>query len=194
MKKTLSFLLALMMVIGMMPIHAIAADVPSATITMSTNAEGDLSIGDEFTITASLTENPGYAAMTLKLKWNQSVVQFLGFDTEFNDDEEEVPKDSILGGSIVVNNEVGKITCARTKDNTKTGTLFTAKFKVVGYGECDIGFASFTSDLFHQFRSLPGNQLVGVEPIRFISPIPKFHFVHAKSKTFCRSQCFTVRE
>ena len=139
MKKALSLLLVLTLILGVFPISVYAEETTAATITMTTDATESLKIGDTFSVTAALSNNPGYASITLTLLWNSNVVKFTGFATEFDEDEEvDVLKDTIIGGNIVINNDVGIITSGRTNNSSKNGTLFIANFEVIGYGQCNI--------------------------------------------------------
>lgn len=141
MKKVISLLLAIVMVIGLLPTAAFAAETDPA-ISFETTFEDTMTVGDTFTVTASLANNPGMATMTLSLKWNEDAVKFNGFATEYDEDMEE----DILVTDVfktvwepVVNYELGIIVAARAKDTKKEGTLFVANFEVVGSGELGIG-------------------------------------------------------
>lgn len=141
MKKVMSLLLAIVMAIGLLPTAAFAAET-DPTISFDTTFEDTMTVGDTFTVTASLANNPGMATMTLSLKWNEDVVKFTGFATEYDEDLEE----DILVTDVfktvwepVVNYELGIIVAARAKDTKKEGTLFVANFEVVGSGELGIG-------------------------------------------------------
>ena len=141
MKKVISLLLAIVMVIGLLPTAAFAAETDPA-ISFETTFEDTMTVGDTFTVTAALANNPGMATMTLSLKWNEDAVKFNGFATEYDEDMEE----DILVTDVfktvwepVVNYELGIIVAARAKDTKKEGTLFVANFEVVGSGELGIG-------------------------------------------------------
>ncbi len=138
MKRTIALLLTIAMVVIMLPLTLVADSEPA--ITLSTDAANNLAVGDNFTVTATLANNPGYASLTLILNWNSDVVEFKGFSTTYDDDSEmDVLTDSILGSSTVYNQESGIVTVARANNSSKNGTLFIANFEVVGNGNCEIG-------------------------------------------------------
>ena len=91
MKKAISWLLAIIMVISLLPMSALAAQIPAegGKIIFSTTFTNDMGVGDTFTVTATLDENPGMAAFTNRLKWNKDVVTLTAFETEYDEDEEE---------------------------------------------------------------------------------------------------------
>lgn len=140
MKRALSLLLAIVMVLGLVPMAAFADGEP--TISFETTFEDSMIVGDTFTVTASLANNPGVASMTVSLKWNDEAVNFTGFETAY---DEELGEDALVTDVFksvwepVVNHELGIITAARTKDTKKSGTLFVANFEITGSGELGIG-------------------------------------------------------
>ncbi|MBQ0133837.1 MAG: Ig-like domain-containing protein [Clostridiales bacterium] len=145
MKRTLAMLLAVVMLIGMLPTLALAAGTP--TITLTTDAAAAPAVGDTFSVTATLADNPGFASITLSLVWNDEAVSFTGFREI--DDDGDILLDSILSGySPVYNQEKGIVTAARATNSTKNGKLFVANFKVIGSGNFDIAlmknFPDFT--------------------------------------------------
>ena len=46
------------------------------TVYFDTDFENDMTVGDTFTFSAYLENNPGMATMTVSLKWNEDVVKF----------------------------------------------------------------------------------------------------------------------
>ena len=88
MKKALSFLLAIVLVLSMIPTVTFAAN-GDPTISFETTFEDTMKVGDTFTVTASLANNPGLAGMVLTLKWNEDAVKFNGFETEYDEDDED---------------------------------------------------------------------------------------------------------
>ena len=140
MKKTISLLLAIIMVLSLIPITAFAAD--TATISFDTTFTEGMAAGDTFTVTANLANNPGVAAMTLTLKWNEDVVKFNGFATEYDGEMEE----DVLVTDVFktvwtpdVNHQVGTLGAYRNTNTKKEGVLFVANFEIVGSGELNIG-------------------------------------------------------
>lgn len=138
MKRVFSVFLAIVMLLGILPAAAFAEEAP--VLSFATTAAENPKVGDEFTVTASLSANPGLASVVLSLAWNTTNVQFQGFETVYDEDEEEdVLKTEVLSNfTNVANHEKGVIASARTKDNKKIGTLFVAKFKVIAEGDFEI--------------------------------------------------------
>ena len=135
MKRTIAVCLALIMMIGLLPVSVSAAG--PAEISFTTTFEDGMTVGDTFTVTASLANNPGVASVMLTLDWNSDAVQFTGFDKY----EDDFPVSEVLearGWTAVANHTLGTITASRTADNTSNGTLFTANFKIVGSGDLNI--------------------------------------------------------
>ena len=146
MKKFLSLLLAVMMVVGMFPVTVMAEE--HATITMTAD-KSELEVGDTFTVTAELSGNTGLAAFKLKLQWNEAVVKFNGFSMEYDEDEEiDVLYSDVFVSSFnpTVNQEKGIITGGRTKNSTKNGLLFEANFEVIAAGDCQIALMKVFPD------------------------------------------------
>ena len=142
MKKTLSLLMAIVLVFSMIPTVAFAAE-GDPTISFETTFEDTMTVGDTFTVTGSFVNNPGVVTMTLSLKWNEDVVKFTGFDTEYDEDEEaDVLVSDVFGAmATVFNNDLGIIAASRTQgtNTKKTGTLFVANFEIIGSGELELG-------------------------------------------------------
>jgi len=140
MKKTLSWLLAVAMVLSMMTMAVSAAET-DPTISFETTFEDTMTVGDTFTVTAFVANNPGVNAMTVSLKWNEDVVNFTGFETEYDEDlEEDVLVTDVFKTvwTPTVNYDLGIITAYRAKDTTKSGKLFVANFEIIGSGELGI--------------------------------------------------------
>ena len=139
MKKTISLLLILVMVFTMLPSVALAAADP--IIDFETTFEDTMTIGDTFTVTANLSNNPGVNALTFSLKWNEDAIRFTGFEMEYDEEaEEDVLVSDVFGVfTTVANHELGIVTGARAKDSKKNGVLFVATFEIVGSGELEIG-------------------------------------------------------
>lgn len=139
MKRVLSLLLTLVMVFSLIPVAAFADG--NAAISFETTFAETMTVGDTFTVTANLANNPGMATMTVSLKWNEDAVKFNGFETEYDEDMEEDVLVTDVFKSVwepVVNYDLGIITASRTKNTTKSGTLFVANFEIVGSGDLEI--------------------------------------------------------
>ena len=137
MKRMIALLLAIFMVVGMFPTTVLAAETDPA-ISFSTTFADTMTVGDTFTVTADLANNPGIAAITLSLKWNDAVVKFTGFEKY----EDDFPVSEVLearGWTVIPNHELGIIVSYRTTNNSDNGSLFTANFEIVGYGDAGIG-------------------------------------------------------
>ena len=141
MKKALSLLLSIVMVFSLLPLTAFAAEGETTISFETTFAEG-MQVGDTFTVTGYLANNPGMCTMTLSLKWNDEVVKFTGFATEYDEESEEELLVTDVFKSVwtpEVNHELGIIVTYRAKNTTKEGTLFVANFEVIGSGELGLG-------------------------------------------------------
>ena len=142
MKKTIAFILAIVMVFSLMPMTAFAAE-EDGTISFETTFTDDMAVGDTFQVTGLLSNNPGIYTMTVSLKWNEDVVRFTGFDTEYDEDEEaDVLLSDVFSAmpALVYNNELGIIVGCRTgaTNTKKNGSLFVANFEIIGSGDLDI--------------------------------------------------------
>lgn len=135
MKKVLSLLLAVVMVLSLMPI-ALAAE--TATFSAVASKES-LEIDEEFTVIFSLNSNEsGFGSFQTSLNYDKDVLEFVELATEYN----ELTDSDVLAGSIIplatYNTETGAIAFAANKNNTKTGVICTATFKAKAAGSSKI--------------------------------------------------------
>ncbi len=146
MKQILSLLLAVVMVLSM-SVSAFAADNGVSIELVPSSAE--LTVDDEFTVTANVTVNSGFNALDIQLTYDTAVVEFLGFASSYDEDagEDVLTSDFAAGSLISYNNTDAKIALARTNNSTKTGTLFTANFKAIGEGDANIAYNSETINM-----------------------------------------------
>ncbi|MBP1569623.1 MAG: Ig-like domain-containing protein, partial [Oscillospiraceae bacterium] len=116
-----------------------AEEVSGPKITLSTDAES-LAVGDKFAVTATLSGNEGFNAITLKLDWNDSAVEFTGFNVIEEDGEKYLDSElaDVRNLTLEFNQDKGIVTAARTSDTTFNGVLFVANFEVTGNGEAEI--------------------------------------------------------
>ena len=136
MKKTLALILALTLVALILPLNLFAE---ATEIVLTPDPVEGLSVGDTFTVTATLSGNPGFASLGLNLLWDSAVVEFTGFVTEYNSFvKKDVLKSSIIAADAVYNNDTGIIGVTRTEDLTEDGILFVANFTVIATGDCGI--------------------------------------------------------
>ena len=172
MKRTFALLLALVMVIGMMPLSVFAEETTVSTISVTTDA-ADLTVGDQFAVTVSISDNTGFASMILGLTWNSDVVKFTGFETEYDEEEEVyVLKDTILGQLVEYNEANATVGNARTSNTKKNGTIFIGNFEVVGYGDCGIAIRSENFELvdLDEVPLNPNFDLSSVENLTVAAP------------------------
>ena len=145
MKKTLSLVLAIVMVFSLMPMAVLAANT-DPTVTLHTTFEEGMGVGDTFTVTATLTNNPGFFAITHTLTWNEEVVEFTGFTTVYDEDEDaDVLKSDVLG-NFTTETGHGIMVGDRTKDSTKNGMLYEANFTIIGIGSLELGMVGEYGD------------------------------------------------
>ena len=116
-----------------------AEEVSGPKITLSTDAES-LAVGDKFAVTATLSGNEGFNAITLKLDWNDSAVEFTGFNVIEEDGEKYLDSElaDVRNLTLEFNQDKGIVTAARTSDTTFNGVLFVANFEVTGNGKAEI--------------------------------------------------------
>ena len=141
MKKALSLLLAIVMVFSLLPVSAFAAETKEGgKITFTTTFTEGMTVGATFTVTATLSDNPGFASFTHQLKWNEKVLKFNGFDL----DEDGYPTDSDIFGrwKPTVNDETATITAASDSDYKKNGLIYTAKFEIIAGGDLGLGLTT----------------------------------------------------
>ena len=159
MKKVLSMLLAIVMVFSLLPISAFAAET-GGKITFTTDFTNDLGVGDTFTVTATLSENPGIASFANQLKWNESVLEFSGFDVY----EDGYPVSDVLearGWTAVADNDTATVAAARSNDNTGNGILYTANFKIISEeGELGLGLTTTEFGQKFTFADSDGNDIM----------------------------------
>ncbi len=133
MKKLISMLLAVLMVVGMFPITALAEENP--TITLTSNIS-EAEIGDTVEVTAAVANNPGFSSMVLSLQYDEEVLEFEGIKKEQNLYGQEVTAGLFGAGTCEYNGN--KIAYAGTSDIAVNNTLFIAVFEVIGSGETDV--------------------------------------------------------
>ena len=153
MKKTVSMLLVLAMVLTVIPMSVFAAE--AVTITFDTDFTNELEVGDTFTVTATLENNPTIGTITLSLVWNEKAVQFTGFNMNGRALASDVLNSTLGYAAPVVNN--GKIVAADALGYDLDGVIFTANFEIVGEGELGIGLNTDTAFDF-QIRNLEGTE------------------------------------
>lgn len=151
MKKTLSLLLAIVMVFSLLPLTAFAATA-GGKITFTTTFEEGMTVGDTFTVTATLEANPGIASFANQLTWNDKVLQFEGFTTAYNEaDEEDQLVTDLFPSSWVVNHDIGYAALARSKNTSKLGQLYEANFTIIAGGDLNLGLAQTQPDIDENF-------------------------------------------
>lgn len=163
MKRVLSLLLAMIMVLGMLPVSAFAAGGP-ARIYFEVSGLKELQkertenpefsvIGKRFTVSAYLKNNPGIASFTNTLRWNHNVLRFVEFEKSDGDFDSEVLWSK--GWSSEVNDTDAIVGGMNTKNSSKNGHLYTAVFEFIAEnGELGLGLQT------EQFES-------GTEPFIF---------------------------
>ena len=165
MKKTVSLLLAIVMVFSLLPISVFAAEA-GGKITFTTDFTNDMGVDDTFTVTATLSENPGINAFANQLKWNEQVVEFLGFKTEYDEDEEDyitVTEVFSQSGWLVDTNINGSIAAARTNNKTKNGVLYVGEFKIIAdEGSLELGLTTTEFGQKFTFASEDGTDIMPV--------------------------------
>ena len=139
MKKALSLLLAIAMVLSLMPMAAFAATPP--TFYFETDFSTDLGVGDTFTVTCKLKDNIDYfSGVTLSVDWNENAVAFTGFQKNGRVLASEVFDVSQGYQAPVINWDLGIIVTNDLQGYDLEGVVFTANFEIVAEsGELGIG-------------------------------------------------------
>ena len=156
MKKILSLLLALVLVFGMMPMTSFAANQTGGKITFTTDFEEGMEAGDTFSVTATLSDNPGIASFTNSLSWNEDVVKFTGFSTNSRG---KLDTEVFMYDTTVFNNQTGIITAALDYNNTDNGKIYTANFEILAGGEMGIGLATTEHGSKFTFADVNGSDI-----------------------------------
>ena len=129
MKRIMSLFLSMLLVICM-AFPTFAAESTQLELEVS-NAEP--AVGEEFEVSVNLTANTGISGFSMKLLFNENVLEFLGYKY-MEDDEETLDSIFSSGGLISVDEDTCSIAIARNSNSKKTGTVFTAKFKAKATG------------------------------------------------------------
>ena len=148
MKRLISVLLVLILVISTMPMAVFAAE--TATISLTSTFSDEMTIGDVFTVTASITNNPTFLTTTLSLKWNEDVVKFTGFNKNARG---SLVSDVLIYGTVVANDANGVVACADTIGYDADGTLYTANFEIIGSGDLELGLKDTDATEFEMIGS-----------------------------------------
>ena len=138
MKKALSLLLAIVMVISLLPMAAFAAEA-GGKITFTTTFKDGMTVGETFTVTATLSENPGIASFAHQLTWNDKVLKFAGFANDPDDEDYKYTEVMAKGWVVVTNDDTGYFTASVESNKTKNGDLYTAKFEIIAGGDLGLG-------------------------------------------------------
>jgi len=134
MKRILSILLVVLMVMGAVPGMVFAADAIITAEADKTSAD----IGDIIEVTYTLTNNPGFTNVGIRLDFDEEVLKFKGLKTNEYD-----LVDGMLGTAVAntepYSEQYGFITFAKANAVTKDGKLFVAVFEVIGSGSVTAG-------------------------------------------------------
>ena len=142
--------LAMLLTTVLTPFGALAAG--NAQVTLVSSATGALKPGDEFTVTPTLADNPGFAGVTWKLEYDNTALEL----TKITADGRKAGH--LLGyGTFVSNVDYGNnnLVYANATCETENGELCTLTFKVrenAAAGDYTINVA--TSDAEFKFVAL----------------------------------------
>lgn len=141
MKRFLSLLMALAMVLSLLPVAAFAdGTTPSITATAD---KTEAAIGDTVEVTFTLANNPGFNQADMTLSFAQNVLQFTGLKTikvgSVNITDGNFAAGTTEINAIVGNEKYGNIQYASGDPLSEDGALFTALFTVIGAGDTTVG-------------------------------------------------------
>ena len=139
MKKWISLLLVVLLLVSVLPVGAFADE--GITITATANATDALNIGDTLEVTFKMSNNPGFLAAEFTLQYDSNVLSFTGLKEKKDEDSGDMILDGTLKtGTIAVNKDTGKIAWANATEITGNNPkLFVAQFKVLGTGNSAVG-------------------------------------------------------
>lgn len=139
MKKIISMLMAVFMLISMFPVTAFAV-TGEPRIYFETTFEEDMTVDDTFTVTAILENNPGVNAITVTWDWNDKVVEFVDF---VYDSDGFFVSDVMWsrGWTADCNPENAKAGAMNSNDSTTNGILFVGEFRIIAGGDPEIRLA-----------------------------------------------------
>lgn len=158
MKKSIAMLLAIVMVFSILPMSVFATET-GGTITFTTTFTNDMGVDDTFTVTATLSENPGIASFTNMLKWNDQVVEFTGFTRKTTGNKKPIT-DVFADDSVVASDTTGGFAVALDYDNDIDGILYTANFKIIAEeGELGLGLTTTEFGKEFSFANLSGDDI-----------------------------------
>lgn len=159
MKKSIAMLLAIVMVFSILPISVFATET-GGTITFATNFDNNLGKGDVFTVTATLSDNPGIASFTNMLKWNNEVVKFTGFTRKTTGNKKPI-SEVFADDSITASDTTGGFAVALDYDNDISGLLYTANFEIIAEeGELGLGLTTTEFGKEFMFADVGGNDIM----------------------------------
>ncbi len=121
MKKAISLLLVILMMMSIIPTAVFAADV---SITAQANAT-EAKVGDKLEVTFTIADNPGVSGFQATLTYDDKVLQFTGLK-----ENEGLFSDADAGTAIAWDADA---------DVTENGTLFVALFDVIAEGNTAVG-------------------------------------------------------
>lgn len=140
MKRALALFLAIIMIVGMIPMGAFADETARIYFETSVEDASALKIGDTFTVTAYLENNPGFSALQWELTWANDVVRFDGYTT-YEEDGEEYLVSSVAKANYapVYNQETSTIVVGVESNKTPNGKICEANFTILKDGDAEIG-------------------------------------------------------
>ena len=128
------------MIVGMIPMGAFADETARIYFETSVEDASALKIGDTFTVTAYLENNPGFSALQWELTWANDVVRFDGYTT-YEEDGEEYLDSSVAKATYapVYNQETSTIVVGVESNKTPNGKICVANFTILKDGDAEIG-------------------------------------------------------
>ncbi len=137
MKRIMSMLLVLLMLLGVFP-SAVFAAQPVITATADKESAD---VGDTVEITYSITNNPGFTNVGLRLDFDEEVLKFTGLKIDPDTELAEGKLGTAVANTEPYSDQYGYITFAKATPITTDGKLFVAVFEVIGAGKVEAGLS-----------------------------------------------------
>ena len=142
MKRMLSLLVGVAMILSMVLVPASASAVP--TVTVETKAE-EVKPGDSVTLEVTIENNPGFTNFEWHIDYDESRLELVSINTTFTMKGREYP---YINGTVVENVDTRYVTCAAAELFDYDDILFTLTFNVKDDATSGEAYVKIVSDKF----------------------------------------------